>query len=485
MSEDRGTRVLTAIQAYNCGTTVGRVVRQCLSHVPDVLVMDDGSDDDTGAAAQAAGARVLRHERNQGKGAAIRAAAAEALRNGYSALLTIDGDGQHDGHDLPEFLEAHRRSPETLWIGWRREALQQAPVARRLGNRFSNRGLDLLAGVRLPDTQCGLRLYPTDLLRCLSLRGTRYEAEVEILIKARALGWQMQPLPVRIRFADGRPTSHYRPWVDTARICSLVARHSFQRLITTRRWLAVGLAATHAPLVVGAIGAIGLSAAMTPALIFHLAMTASLLRPRSQIWVDTEVDFRPMPGRAEIALTFDDGPDRVATPRVLDVLERAQVPATFFLIGRNAQDHPDLVADIAARGHGIGNHTYHHLHGFSLLGATALAEEVDRAQEAIQRACNLLPVLLRPPIGHKNVFLAPLLLERRMRCVTWTAGAMDTMRWDPVRLVERLLKQVRPGSILLLHDRVCGRPKMLDALHRLIEQLAARGYHFVRLPGVA
>ncbi len=248
MSSEAGRGVLVAIQAYNCDRTIGGVVKQCRSHAPDVLVVDDGSEDATADQARAAGARLLRHDRNRGKGMAIRTAASEALRGGYSGLLTVDGDAQHEAEDLPAFLEAHRGSPHTMWVGWRRDALERAPVARRLGNQFSNLALKLLAGVRLPDTQCGLRLYPIKLLRSLSLCGTRYETEPEILVKARAIDWDMRPLPVHVRFVDGRPTSHFRPWADTARICILVMRHYLQRRLASRGGIAMTLAVTHTPL---------------------------------------------------------------------------------------------------------------------------------------------------------------------------------------------------------------------------------------------
>ena len=478
-------RVLAAVPAYNCQATVGEVVRQCLTHLPDVLVVDDGSADATAQSASAAGARVLRHECNLGKGVAIRTAATETLRGGFTGLLTIDGDGQHDGDDLPRFLEAHRESSAALLVGWRREALELAPAARRFGNRFSNRALALLAGVRLPDTQCGLRLYPRELLRRLSLRGTRYETEAELLVKAQGMGWDLRPVPVRVRFADGRSGSHYRPWVDSARICALVTGQYLRRRLATRQGLAAGAAAAHAPLLAAASGVVGFGAAAVPALAFHLAMTCSLLRPRGQSWVETETDFRAAPGRAEVALTFDDGPDPAATPRVLEVLEREQVAATFFLIGRRVEQYPRLVAEMAARGHALGNHTYRHLARFSVLGRRSLAEEIDRAQAAIALASGRTPVLLRPPAGHKNLFLGRLLRERGMRCVAWSARAFDTRRRDPRAVVDYLAERARTGSILLLHDQTCVQARMPDALPRLIDRLRARGFQFVTLPGAA
>ena len=478
-------RVLASVQAYECESTIAEVVRRCLPHVPDLLVIDDGSLDATAREAERAGARVLRHPRNLGKGAAISAAAHEALRGPFSALLTIDGDGQHDGDDLPAFLRAHRESPDTFWIGWRREALDRAPAVRRFGNRFSNRALGALAGVRLPDTQCGLRLYPVELLRRLRLRGARYEAEAEALVKAQALGWDLRPLPVRVNGEDGRGTSHFRPWRDTARVCATVVRQSLRRRLVGRSWLGAGAFATHAPLAAAAVGALPLAMAVAPAVAFHLAVTASLLRPRGQSWTETETRFQTVPGCREVALTFDDGPDPEATPRLLERLGAAGVPATFFLIGEKVERCPGLAAEITARGHAVGNHTQHHLARFSILNRRTLEEEIDRAQEAVERACDRRPVVFRSPAGHKNPYLGDVLRRRRMRCVAWTARGFDTLPLDPLGIAGRLAARARSGSILMLHDRIWGQAGMPDALPRLIEGLAGRGFRFVPLPGAA
>ncbi len=478
-------RVLAALQAYDCERTIAGMVHACRAHVPDVLVVDDGSRDATADAARRAGAWVLRHPRNLGKGAAIAAAANEALRGGFTALLTVDADGQHDGADLPRFLEAHQRSPGTLWVGWRRGALGRAPRARRLGNRFSNYALRILAGVGLPDTQCGLRLYPVELLRRLSLRGSRYEAEAELLVKAAALGWSLQPLPVNSRFEDGRPTSHYRPWSDTARICASVTGEFLRRRLATPAGLCASALVAHAPLAGSVFGLGGVGAAAATALAFHAVVATSLLGPGNQIWVDTEVDFRPRPGRAEVALTFDDGPDLESTPRVLRILEREGVEATFFVIGRRVEANPQVVAEAVDRGHAVGNHTYSHPKRFSLLSRPRLGEEIDRAQDAVERACGRRPIHLRPPAGHRNPFLAQTLRERGLRCVNWSARAFDTVRRDPSHVAQALVRRARPGSILLLHDTVCGRPSMDSALPRLIEGLRSRGFSFVTLPGAA
>jgi peptidoglycan/xylan/chitin deacetylase (PgdA/CDA1 family) len=433
----RSVRVLAAIPARQCEETIAAVVRGCRRHLRDVLVVDDGSSDATSARAAGAGALLVRHPCNLGKGAALRAAAQHCLRGGYTGLLTVDGDGQHDPADVPVFLEAHRSSPDTLWVGWRREALGGAPSARRFGNRFSNRALAILGDVHLPDTQCGMRLYPLHLLRRVTLGGGRYEAEAALLVKASALGCDMRPLPVSVRVADGRPTSHYRPWRDTARICAAVVGHS--------------------------------------------------LLGRLPGWAETEFELRGAPGGREVALTFEGGPRPGSTAALLDLLERLRAPASFFMVGEGAERHPCIVREVASRGHAVGNHTYSLPGGFSLLGREALEREIDLTQRAVERATGRVPVVFRPPGGRRNIFLGRALARRGLRCVAWTLRLRHA-GGDAAAGLAALPAQslgLEPGSILALRDEGWERPGAREALGSLIESLRARGLTPVALPGAA
>jgi len=182
-------------------------------------------------------------------------------------------------------------------------------------------------------------------------------------------------------------------------------------------------------------------------------------------------------------LTYDDGPSPELSLELLDALSQYRAQATFFVIGTNVERHPAIVERMVAEGHAIGNHTHRHLRRFSVLGPKALAEEVDRAQEAIHRATGFSPVLLRPPVGHKNPFLSRILSQRRMRCVAWTHRSGDTWGVRGSQFVRHLARRARPGSILLLHDRICGQDGRVNAIPELIEQLSSRGFRFVTLPG--
>lgn len=194
--------------------------------------------------------------------------------------------------------------------------------------------------------------------------------------------------------------------------------------------------------------------------------------------------------RRRVALTFDDGPDPEVTPRVLDLLDRhggngsGPARATFFCIGERVRRHPELVAEIARRGHRVENHTHRHLKRFAVLGPRAMAREIDRAQGAISEVTGRLPRLVRPPAGFRNPFLEPLLARRGLWLVSWTRRAYDTVRRDARRVASDLTRDLGAGEILLLHDGGAartrtGRPVVLEALPRVLDHLAAAGLHAV------
>jgi glycosyltransferase involved in cell wall biosynthesis len=188
--------------------------------------VDDGSADGTAAQAAAAGARVLRHGRNLGKGAALATGFAHFLARGAGAVVTLDADGQHDPADLPGFVEAWRRTKADLLVGARVEGFGAMSGARRFGNRFSSAAVRLFRGPALPDTQCGFRLHSRRLLEAVRFRRRAYDAEIEILMRAGIGGFRVEALPIRVPAADGRATSHYRPWLDTYRMCRTVVFYS-------------------------------------------------------------------------------------------------------------------------------------------------------------------------------------------------------------------------------------------------------------------
>jgi peptidoglycan/xylan/chitin deacetylase (PgdA/CDA1 family) len=155
----------------------------------------------------------------------------------------------------------------------------------------------------------------------------------------------------------------------------------------------------------------------------------------------------------EVWLTIDDGPDPETTPAILDLLDRFDAKATFFLIGGRAMDAPDLVQTILDRGHSIGNHTQTHPRfRFWRLGPRQLRQEIERFEETLTRLSFPIPCLFRAPTGMKNPYLHPILSVRSLLLVGWTARAYDTQVRDAATAAERLLRAAEPGAILLLHE---------------------------------
>jgi peptidoglycan/xylan/chitin deacetylase (PgdA/CDA1 family) len=220
----------------------------------------------------------------------------------------------------------------------------------------------------------------------------------------------------------------------------------------------------------------------------HAILTAGGLWPRSW-WLGPNLRRLPAPApeQGEVALTFDDGPDPVVTPRVLELLGSAGAAATFFVVGDKVEAHPELAAEVAARGHLLGNHTSRHSHAFAFYPPHALAREIDRAQDVIAQVTGTRPQHFRAPAGIRAPWLEPLLATRNLSLVSWTRRGYDTVAGEPQRVLSRLLRGVRGGDILLLHDGTCartatGRPVVLEVLPVLLEELSRRDLRTVLLP---
>jgi peptidoglycan/xylan/chitin deacetylase (PgdA/CDA1 family) len=191
--------------------------------------------------------------------------------------------------------------------------------------------------------------------------------------------------------------------------------------------------------------------------------------------------------RGEVALTFDDGPDPLVTPAVLERLASYGVRATFFCIGRRAEAHAELVAETVRRGHRVENHSYSHPHAFTCYPPAALRREVRRGQEALTRAGGVQPRFFRAPAGFRSLLLDRELAAAGLDLVSWTRRGFDTVSRDPRRVARRLLQGAAGGDVLLLHDGSAardraGKPVVLEALPRLLDALAARGLRAVPLP---
>jgi glycosyltransferase involved in cell wall biosynthesis len=214
--------VQVLIPAFDCERTIAEVVRGVREHGLDVTVVDDGSRDDTAAAARAAGAAVLALGANRGKGHALCEGFRAALADpGVSGVLTLDADGQHSPHDIPALLGA--AAGADLVIGQRRRRLDPMPFASFIGNCVSTFWVSLFARTLVPDAQCGFRLYRRRLLVAVPLAGGRFETETEILLRAVRLGMGVSWVPVETIYREGRRT-HFRNFHDTLRVIRVVVR---------------------------------------------------------------------------------------------------------------------------------------------------------------------------------------------------------------------------------------------------------------------
>ncbi len=223
----------------------------------------------------------------------------------------------------------------------------------------------------------------------------------------------------------------------------------------------------------------------------HLVLTMVGMWPRST-WLGPNWTSLPpaSAARGEIALTIDDGPDPEVTPQVLDLLDRYQVKATFFCVGSQAARYPQLCKDIVERGHAIENHTQRHPHHFAFLGLFALKREIQAAQDTLSAITGRMPVFFRAPAGLRSPLLEPVLARLGLHLATWTRRGFDTRSTDPLAVRRRLMKDLRAGAILLLHDgnsarSASGVPVILAVLPPLLEAAAAAGLKFVTLQQAA
>jgi glycosyltransferase involved in cell wall biosynthesis len=212
--------VLALIPAWNESGRIAPIVAQVSRRLP-VLVVDDGSHDLTAEEARGAGAIVVAHEMNRGKGVALRTGFAWALDAGYQAVLTLDADGQHDPADIDKFLEALAQGKWDLIIG--RRDFRRMPFPRCLTNPFGTWLLSKALGQWIDDNQSGYRAYTRPLLEDIGTTATGFEAEVEVIIQAVCRHWRIGWVDIRTIYGIGK-VSYFHPIADTARFLKTVWR---------------------------------------------------------------------------------------------------------------------------------------------------------------------------------------------------------------------------------------------------------------------
>lgn len=227
---DSNDQVLIVIPAFNEGNRVGAVVSQVREMGYKVLVVDDGSIDNTAAAAAAAGAEVISHPENRGKGAALDSGYRHARETGCKVLITMDGDGQHLPQDIPKFIEAYNRTKIPVIIGNRLLNEKDMPRIRRWTNHFMSWLLSRNMGQYVPDTQCGFRLFRSDVVPYVTTLTVRFEAESEILLHVAQRGIQMGW--VRVSTVYGKGESKISPLRDAVRFFRMFFKYTGKRKVT-------------------------------------------------------------------------------------------------------------------------------------------------------------------------------------------------------------------------------------------------------------
>jgi peptidoglycan/xylan/chitin deacetylase (PgdA/CDA1 family) len=211
----------------------------------------------------------------------------------------------------------------------------------------------------------------------------------------------------------------------------------------------------------------------------------SIFAPRCQFWAPV---IRSLPQRDAVSLTFDDGPHPVYTPRILDILAERRIKATFFIIGRFAREHPEVVSRIHAEGHVIGNHSWDHEH-FGVNRKRAYWDhQLLETQKVIAGITGMPPMIFRPPMGFKTRHIAAAAAALSLPIIGWSVRALDTRPTTGEALAKRVLNRTAGHDILLLHDgvepfRKAGSTQQatVDALPAILAGIAEKKLHAVSL----
>jgi len=216
-------RTCVIIPTYNNAATLRKVIGDVAGYTANIIVVNDGSTDETAAiAASFPDVQLISYEPNRGKGWALRTAFKYASGKGYLYAITIDSDGQHFAKDLPVFLDKLETSPNAIIIGARNMNQESVPGGSSFGNKFSNFWFRVETGIKSPDTQSGYRLYPLEPLKKMHFFTRKYEFEIEVLVRAAWKEVAVESVPVTVYYAPKEErVSHFRPFKDFFRISVL------------------------------------------------------------------------------------------------------------------------------------------------------------------------------------------------------------------------------------------------------------------------
>ena len=210
------------IPAHNEAKAIARLVKRIRQQHLDVVVIDDGCADNTAQIAQDNGAIILRNNYNQGKGVSLIKGFHYVLGKDYSAVITMDGDGQHLAEDISHFIQAAEHSGSGIFIGNRLSMAKGMPWVRILTNKLMSWILSKVAKQKIPDSQCGFRLIKREVLKKLDLKSAKYEIESEVLIRAARLGFKIEAVPIKTVY--GGEKSKINPFADTLRFIRFISK---------------------------------------------------------------------------------------------------------------------------------------------------------------------------------------------------------------------------------------------------------------------
>lgn len=213
-------RICVIMPAYDVQATIGTVIKDTLQYIPKVIVVDDGSSDQTARVATQAGGEVISLKTNRGKGHALKVLFQRAMEEGYDAVISMDADGQHEPKEIPRFIKAHVANPEAVIVGSRMHSIDKIPRARYNSMHIARFFISYAANQFIEDTQCGFRVYPLGLVKKLRLTQGRYVTESELLIKAGDSGGRVMTIPIGTIY--GGHVSHFRPVLDVTFITAYI-----------------------------------------------------------------------------------------------------------------------------------------------------------------------------------------------------------------------------------------------------------------------
>jgi glycosyltransferase involved in cell wall biosynthesis len=215
-------KICAVIPSFNEERHIAEVVSGLKKHGIEALVIDDGSGDETFSLAKKAGAQLIKHGENMGKGYSVREGFSYCLKNGFDAAVTLDGDGQHRPEEIPKFVKAYESTKADIIIGNRMSDTKNMPPVRKLTNHLMSRIISRICGQYIPDTQCGYRFFTKKILESVKLESENYDAETEILIKASLMGFRIESVAVETIYSN--QTSQINPVLDTIRFIKLLIK---------------------------------------------------------------------------------------------------------------------------------------------------------------------------------------------------------------------------------------------------------------------